>query len=176
MKSPVIMPPSTANTNFAVSTAPKVGGSSMKLALTAEKTSFAYRQKMDKRSPKMMYRKTLQKTMTNSSQDAHSVGLTLMRMKKKKFVLLAVVISFIKDVRCFLQGIGDVITAWIILTKREERFIRSFLTMKLFIFFWFRTWGRTKNEKHWFACYYYLNSLLHFIQLNLMRFYCVNDL
>lgn len=134
MKSPVIMPPLTANTNFAVSTAPKVGGSSMKLALTVEKTSFAYRQKMDKRSPKTMYRKTLQKTMMNSSQDAHSVGLTLMKMKKEKFVLFAAAILFIRDARCFLQSIGDAITAWIILTKKEERFIRSFLTMKLFIF------------------------------------------
>jgi hypothetical protein len=135
MKSPVIMPPSTANTNFAVSTAPKVGGSSMKLALTAEKKSFAYRQKMDKRSPKTMYQKTLQKMMMNSSRDAHNVGLTLMKMKKERFALIVAAISFIRDARCFPQSIGDAITAWIILTKREEMFIRSFHIMKLFIFF-----------------------------------------
>jgi hypothetical protein len=59
----------------------------------------------------MIFQKNLLRTMTNSNQDAHNVGRTLMRKKREKYVAYAAVITFTRDARCFPRDIGNAITA-----------------------------------------------------------------
>ena len=118
------MLPSTANINSAVLTVPKAGGSLMKAVLTAEKKFNSFRPKMERNLTRMMFQKDLLKMMISSSQDVHNVGQTLMRKKTRKYVAYAAAISFTKDVKCFLRGIGNASTVWKIQTKRDAKCTR----------------------------------------------------
>ena len=118
------MLPSTANINSAVLTVLKVGGSSTKAVLTADKKFNAFRPKMESNLTRMMFQKDLLRMMMNSSQGVHNVGRTLMRRKTGKFVAYAAAILSTKDVRCFRQDTGSVSTVWKILMKRDGKCTR----------------------------------------------------
>lgn len=89
---------SIANTNSAVYNVLEAGGNSMKTVLTVDKRFPSFSQQMDKKYHSIKFHKNLQKMIKISFQDVFSVGLTLMRTKKRKLAIFAVVILFTRDV------------------------------------------------------------------------------
>lgn len=115
---------SIVNINSAVHNVLKDGGSLMKVVPIVDNKFCLFKQKTNKKLPEMMFHKTLHKMMTTLYQDVHNVGQISMKEKKRKSVSVAVVISFIKDVKCFLQDIGNAIIVWTTWINKEGKFIQ----------------------------------------------------
>ena len=94
----IILLSSIANINSAAYNVQKDGGNSIKTALIVEKKSPSLSQQKEKISVLTKYQKSLQKMTKILFQDVYSVGQILTKMRRRKPVILAVTVSFTRDV------------------------------------------------------------------------------
>lgn len=94
----IILLSSIANINSVAYNVQKDGGNSIKTALIVEKKSHSLSQQKEKISVLTKSQKNLQKMTKILFQDVYSVGQILMKMRRRKPVILAVPVSFTRDV------------------------------------------------------------------------------